>query len=104
MAAAGTGVRLSDGSTQHPARGVGRGRASAWRLHAGLVRRSLERGVLPGLGHAPGPAADPLRWPTSPSTGRASRARPQRLSDYVGKHRLGVLDEPATARALARYL
>src|SRR5690606_32006080 len=42
LAVAGTGIRLSDGSTNILP--VGEREAEAWALHARLVRRSLERG------------------------------------------------------------
>ncbi|MEJ7754940.1 MAG: 2-oxo-4-hydroxy-4-carboxy-5-ureidoimidazoline decarboxylase [Nocardioidaceae bacterium] len=60
-AAAGTGVHLSDGSTNVLPVGDHASVLAAWRLHARLVRRSLERGLLPGLGPAPRPAAKPVR-------------------------------------------
>ena len=44
VAAAGTGVRLSDGSTNVLPVGDTAAVHAAWRLHARLVRRSLERG------------------------------------------------------------
>ncbi|WP_418606571.1 DUF6986 family protein [Georgenia sp. SUBG003] len=44
LAAAGTGVRLSDGSTNVLPVGEPESVRSAWALHARLVRRSLERG------------------------------------------------------------
>ncbi len=60
MAAAGTGVQLADGSTNILPVGSPDDVRAAWRLHAGLVRRSLERALLPGLGHASRAPADPL--------------------------------------------
>ena len=44
VAAAGTGVRLSDGSTNVLPTGDEGAVHAAWRLHARLVTRSLERG------------------------------------------------------------
>ena len=48
VAAAGTGVRLSDGSTNILPVGDRDAGPAAWRLHARLVRRSLERGYYQG--------------------------------------------------------
>ncbi|MGH8827800.1 MAG: DUF6986 family protein, partial [Jiangellaceae bacterium] len=48
VAAAGTGVRLSDGSTNVLPVGERSAVHAAWHLHAGLVRRSLERGYYQG--------------------------------------------------------
>ena len=47
-AAAGTGVRLSDGSTNILPVGSAEAVRDAWQLHLGLVRRSLERGYYQG--------------------------------------------------------
>jgi citrate lyase beta subunit len=49
VAAAGTGVRLSDGSSNVLPAGSADDVLAAWRLHARLVRRSLERGFYQGL-------------------------------------------------------
>ena len=46
LAVAGTGIRLSDGSTNVIP--MGDGVQAAWRLHGRLVRRSLERGYYQG--------------------------------------------------------
>jgi citrate lyase beta subunit len=46
LAVAGTGIRLSDGSTN--VLPIGAGTQDAWRLHGRLVRRSLERGFYQG--------------------------------------------------------
>ena len=48
VAAAGTGVRLSDGSTNVVPVGSPEAVVAAWRLHARLVRRSLDRGFYQG--------------------------------------------------------
>ena len=48
VAAAGTGVRLSDGSTNVLPVGDTAAVHAAWALHARLVRRSLERGFYQG--------------------------------------------------------
>ncbi len=103
VASAGTGVRLSDGSTNVLPVGDGESVRSAWRLHARLVRRSLERGFYQGWDLHPaqlvsryGAVYAFYREGLRPAAGR--------LGDYLGQHRAGVLDEPATARALADFL
>lgn len=103
VAAAGTGVRLSDGSTNILPLGSPAEIRAAWQLHARLVRRSLERGFCQGWDlHA---AQLPTRYLATYAFYREGYgAAAVRLSDYV-QHRAGnVLDEPATARALARFV
>src|SRR5262245_18299369 len=103
LAAAGTGVRLSDGSTN--VLPVGRKAAvlGAWRLHARLVRRSLERAFYQGWDLHP--AQLPTRFAATYGFYReALPAAAARLRAYLDKVAGGVLDEPATARALADVL
>jgi citrate lyase beta subunit len=102
-AVAGTGVHLSDGSTNVLPVGAADQVFDAWRLHHSLVRRSLERAYYQGwdmhFGHLP------TRFVANFAFYREGFARAtERLSDYLSKSGSGVLDEPATARALARYL
>jgi hypothetical protein len=103
LAVAGTGVHLSDGSTNVlPTGGPDRVRA-AWRVHAGLVRRALERGIYQGWDLHPGQL--PTRYIANFAFYRQGFDRAaRRLADYLGRVDSDVLDEPATARALARYL
>ena len=103
VAAAGTGVRLSDGSTNVlPVGGHEQVRA-AWRLHARLVRRSLERGFYPGWDLHP--AQLPSRYLATYAFFREGLpAAAERLRHYVGGTGSGVLDEPATARALSDFV
>ena len=54
VAAAGTGVRVADGSTNILPVGDGPAVRAAWRLHARLVRRSLERAFYQGWDMHPG--------------------------------------------------
>ena len=61
VAAAGTGVRRRDGSTNILPVGDGESVHSAWRLHARLVRRSLERGFYQGWDLHPAQLVDPVR-------------------------------------------
>ena len=103
VAVAGTGVELSDGSTNVLPTGTGEQVRDAWRLHYSLVRRSLERAYYQGwdmhAGHLP------TRFVANVAFYREGFPRAaERLSAYLSKSGSGVLDEPATARALARYL
>jgi citrate lyase beta subunit len=103
VAAAGTGVRLSDGSTNILPVGNTEAVHAAWRLHAALVRRSLERGFYQGWDLHP--AQLPTRFAATYAFYRDGlAAASRRLAAYVGVRAGGVLDEPATARALARFL
>lgn len=103
VAVAGTGVRLSDGSTNILPVGNDEQRLGAWRLHARLVRRSLERGYFQGWDlHA---HQLPTRFLATYSfyrEGFASAA--SRLKNYVHRLESEFMDEPATARALARFV
>ena len=102
-AAAGTGVRLSDGSTNVLPVGEPEAVRAAWANHLRLVRRSLERGYYQGWDLHP--AQLPTRFAATFGfyrDGLAAAAR--RLRTYVERRDSGVLDEPATARALADFL
>jgi len=102
-AVAGTGVHLSDGSTNVLPVGSPGEVLQAWRLHHSLVRRSLERAYYQGWDLHP--AQLPTRFIANFAFYREGFPRASaRLSAYVTKSGSGVLDEPATARALARYL
>jgi citrate lyase beta subunit len=103
VATAGTGVRLSDGSTNVLPVGDTAAVHAAWDLHARLVRRSLERGFYQGWDLHP--AQLPTRYATT--YGFYREGCPEavaRLSAYGSGAHAGVLDEPATARALAAFL
>ncbi|AYY11883.1 aldolase [Actinobacteria bacterium YIM 96077] len=144
LAVAGTGVRISDGSTNVLPVGDGATVCSAWELHARLVRRALQRGFYQGWDLHP--AQLPTRFlatyaffrATAPSAVARLRAyrqgREGRRGGGDGDGRDGdgrgsggsagcggssgsgadavpaepaepaVIDEPATARALAGYL
>jgi hypothetical protein len=104
LAVAGTGIRLSDGSTNLLP--IGDRAEEAWRLHARLVRRSLERGFYQGWDlHA---LQLPTRFIATYAFYREGYAEASaRLRDHrddraqmVG----AVLDEPATVRALAGFV
>lgn len=98
---AGTGVRLSDGSTNRVPAGDGTAAVTAvWRHHAALVRRSLAHGFFQGWDLHPAHLVSRFAAVYAfhlehldDTTGRlAARAG----ADGGG----GVLDEPATVRAL----
>jgi citrate lyase beta subunit len=103
VAAAGTGVRLSDGSTNVLPVGPPEAVLAAWRLHAGLVRRSLERGFYQGWDLHPGQLV--TRYGATYGFYREGMpAASERLRDYLADTGGGVLDEPATAQAMASLL
>ena len=100
LAAAGTGVRLSDGSTNVLPVGDAAAVHAAWRLHARLVRRSLERGYYQGWDMHPGHLV--TRYLATYAFFReALPAAAGRLRGYLDRVEGGVMDEPATAQALA---
>jgi hypothetical protein len=103
VAAAGTGVRLSDGSSNRLPAGRRDQVVAAWRLHARLVRRSLERGFYQGWDLHPAQLAS--RYAATYAFFREQLPDScARLRSYLGSTGTGVLEEPATARALAGYL
>ena len=103
VAVAGTGVRAVDGSTNVLPVGPRDQVHAGWRLHAGLVRRALERGFYQGWDLHP--AQLPTRFAATFGFYRDGlAAATSRLRTYVERRDSGVLDEPATARALADFL
>ncbi|WUH95026.1 HpcH/HpaI aldolase/citrate lyase family protein [Streptomyces sp. NBC_00433] len=103
VAAAGTGVRLSDGSTNVLPVGTTQAVHDAWRLHYGLVRRSLARAYYQGWDMHP--AQLPTRYAAAYAFYREGLdTASARLAGYVARTAGAVLDEPATARALSGYL
>ncbi|MDT7802367.1 MAG: hypothetical protein QOI78_5800 [Actinomycetota bacterium] len=101
VSAAGTGVRLSDGSTNRLP--IGDALPAAWAEHLRLVRRSLERGFYQGWDLHPHQL--PTRFAATYTFYREGfPAAEDRLRAYAEKTSGGVLDEPATAQALAVYL
>ena len=103
VAAAGTGVRVSDGSTNVLPVGPTEKVHDAWRLHYGLTRRALARAYYQGWDMHP--AHLPTRYAAVFAFYREGFARAaERLSRYA--HRAGgdIMDEPATAKALGGYL
>jgi hypothetical protein len=102
-AAAGTGVRLSDGSTNVLPVGDSAGVRRGWELHLQLVRRSLERGYYQGWDLHP--AQLPTRYAATFAFYREGLAEAERrLRDYFERTGSAILDEPATVRALADYV
>jgi len=103
VATAGTGVRLCDGSSNVLPEGDQDQVIAAWTLHAVLVRRSLERGFYQGWDMHPAQLAS--RYAATFGFFREGLpAAAARLRAYVGREHAGVLEEPATARALAGFL
>jgi citrate lyase beta subunit len=103
VAAAGTGVRLSDGATNVLPVGPTSQVHDAWRLHYGLVRRSLARAYYQGWDMHP--AHLPTRYAAVYAFYRDGFAvAAARLAAYVTKAGGAVMDEPATAKALSGYL
>jgi hypothetical protein len=100
VAVAGTGARAVDGSTNVLPVGPRTQVHAAWRLHAGLVRRALERGFYQGWDLHPAQLV--TRYVATYAFFRtASPTAVGRLAAYLDRSESGVLDEPATARALA---
>jgi hypothetical protein len=84
---------------------VGDGEAvrTAWSMHMRLVERSMRQGIYQGWDLHPGQLVS--RYAAAFSFYREGFAvAAARLRDYQARVSGGVLDEPATARALAGYL
>ncbi len=98
VSAAGTGVRLSDGSTN--VLPVGDQKRHGWDTHYRLVRRSLEHGFYQGWDLHPAQLV--TRYAAVYAFYREGLdADAARLKSYVQRVSGGVLDEPATAQALS---
>ncbi|MER6914481.1 aldolase/citrate lyase family protein [Streptomyces sp. NPDC000594] len=103
VAAAGTGVRVCDGSSNVLPVGPTEQVHDAWRLHYGLVRRALARAYYQGWDLHPGQL--PTRYAAVFAFYREGFTRAaERLARYAERGGGAVLDEPATARALGGYL
>jgi citrate lyase beta subunit len=100
VSAAGTGVRLSDGSSNVLPVGDRDAVHEAWRTHFGLVLRSLTHGFYQGWDMHPAQLVTRYAANYAFYLGNAA-ADAKRLRAYVEKADAGVLDEPATAQALA---
>ncbi|GAA2505743.1 DUF6986 family protein [Streptomyces gobitricini] len=103
VAAAGTGVRVSDGSTNVLPVGPTQKVHDAWRLHYGLTRRALARAYYQGWDMHPGHL--PTRYAAVFAFYREGfEQAAARLSAYANHAGGDVMDEPATAKALSSYL
>ncbi|OAH09722.1 DUF6986 family protein [Streptomyces jeddahensis] len=103
VAAAGTGVRVSDGSTNVLPVGPTKKVHDAWRLHYGLTRRALARAYYQGWDMHPGHI--PTRYGAVFAFYREGFAQAAaRLAAYANRAGGDVMDEPATAKALSGYL
>ncbi|WP_338703468.1 aldolase/citrate lyase family protein [Streptomyces sp. Q6] len=103
VAAAGTGVRVSDGSTNVLPVGSTAKVHDAWRLHFGLTRRALARAYYQGWDMHPGHI--PTRYAAVFAFYREGfEAAAARLAAYANQASGDIADEPATAKALAGYL
>ncbi|MFJ3160785.1 DUF6986 family protein [Streptomyces kanasensis] len=103
VAAAGTGVRVSDGSTNVLPVGSTENVHNAWRLHYGLTRRALARAYYQGWDMHPGHL--PTRYAAVFAFYREGYEQAAaRLAAYAGHAGGDVMDEPATAKALSSYL
>lgn len=103
LAVAGTGVHVSDGSTNIVPVGDPDNVAMAWKLHARLVRRHLERGIYQGWDMHPAQLVTRYLATYAFYRGAFSPAA-TRLRNYVHQLDSTVMDEPATARALATVI
>jgi citrate lyase beta subunit len=101
VSAAGTGVRLSDGSSN--VLPVGDAVREGWRTHYALVRRSLSHGFFQGWDLHPAQLVSRYCAVFAHHLETAD-ADGQRLAAYVARTAGTVLDEPATAAALAMSL
>ncbi|MFI6206181.1 DUF6986 family protein [Streptomyces sp. NPDC051041] len=103
VAAAGTGVRVSDGSTNVLPVGPTEKVHAAWRLHYGLTRRALARAYYQGWDMHPGHL--PTRYAAVFAFYREGfEQAADRLARYTSRAGGDVMDEPATAQALGGYL
>ncbi len=103
VAAAGTGVRLSDGSSNVLPEGSHDEVTAAWQLHSRLVWRSLQRGFYQGWDLHPAQLAS--RY--AATFGFFREGLPSacaRLRSITERAPGGLLEEPATARALAAFV
>ncbi|MFB7892318.1 aldolase/citrate lyase family protein [Microbacterium sp. NPDC056044] len=109
VAAAETGVRLSDGSTNILPVGDENAVRAAWRLSALLTRRSLERGFFQGWDLHPAQlvprfVANTLFYREGFAPAAARLRAYANGGDGAAGSGGAVLDEPATVRALAGFV
>jgi citrate lyase beta subunit len=103
LAVAGTGVRLADGSSNVLPVGDRPSVHAAWRLHARLVQRALERGFYQGWDLHPGQLVSRFVATYGFFSAHVESAA-ERLRAYLDGGDGATLDEPATARALAEFV
>jgi citrate lyase beta subunit len=101
VSAAGTGVRLCDGSTN--VLPVGDAVERGWRTHYDLVRRSLEHGFRQGWDLHPAQLVTRYAAVYAYYLENAGESA-RRLGAYLSGTAGSIADEPATARALAATL
>jgi citrate lyase beta subunit len=103
LAAAGTGVCVSDGSTNVLPVGDSDSVHAGWRLHTRLVTRSLEHALYQGWDLHPHQL--PSRYLATFSFYRGSfEQAADRLRAYLSKSSGAFLDEPATAQGMSAAL
>ena len=103
LAGAAAGVPVCDGSSAVLPTGGRDDVLAAWRVQARIVRRALELGI--GQGWDMHPAMVPARLVVVTAVHRAGLpAAVARLRAYRDGSSAGVLDEPATERALVGFL
>lgn len=103
VAIAGTGVHMSDGSTNILPLGDPEAMDAAWALHARLVRRHLERGIYQGWDLHQNQLV--TRYLATYAFYREGfEAAATRLRNYVHQIESAIMDEPATAKALANFI
>ncbi len=103
LVAAGTPVELSDGSTNVVPSGDAAQRRAARELHHRLVTRSLRQGIYQGWDMHPGHLI--TRYIANYAFFRSGLpSAGDRIGRYIAQVQGEVMDEPATVRALARYL
>lgn len=104
LTAAGTGVRVADGSSNLLPVGPTEQVHAAWRRHADLVRRAWRRGLYQGWDLHPGQLVS-RHAAVAECLLAGLPAALRRLADYAAARAGGsVADEPATARALAGHV
>ncbi|MGX7824902.1 DUF6986 family protein [Actinokineospora sp. 24-640] len=103
VSAAGTGVRLSDGSTNVLPVGDQAAVRRGWQTHYRLVRRSLAHGFFQGWDLHPAQLVTRYAAVYTHHL-ESAEADARRLAAYLAQAGGAVLDEPATAAALAGSL
>jgi citrate lyase beta subunit len=104
LAAAGTGVRVADGSSNLLPVGGSDAVRAGWRRHAGLVRRAWWRGIYQGWDLHPAQLVS-RHAAVASCLLEGLPAALARLSAYAAARSEGaVADEPATARSLAGHV